>query len=53
VVPEVVLNAANNLRFRNTILVYLEIDALDLFEDNWIYVHSNEVKHGRITNFRN
>lgn len=51
--PTDIIQAANKLYFRNTLLVYLEIDALDLFEDNWIYVHSPEVKHGRITNFRN
>ncbi len=52
-IPEKVRAAANQLYFRNTILVYLEIDGIDLFDDNWIYVHSQEVKHGRITNFRN
>ncbi|WP_299605085.1 FAD-dependent oxidoreductase [uncultured Aquimarina sp.] len=52
-VPEEVLKSVDRLYFRNTILVYLEIDRKDLFEDNWIYVHSPEVKHGRITNFRN
>jgi protoporphyrinogen oxidase len=45
--------ACDQLYYRNTILVYLEIDAINLFPDNWIYVHSPEVKHGRITNFRN
>ncbi|WP_375237855.1 FAD-dependent oxidoreductase [Aurantibacter sp.] len=52
-VPTQITKAVNKLYFRNTILVYLEVDALDLFKDNWIYVHSPEVKHGRITNFRN
>lgn len=52
-VPESIKQAANKLYFRNTILVYLEIDGIDLFEDNWIYVHSPDVRHGRITNFRN
>lgn len=52
-VTEKVKSAANQLFFRNTILVYLEIDGTDLFEDNWIYVHSQDVSHGRITNFRN
>ncbi|WP_420581041.1 NAD(P)/FAD-dependent oxidoreductase [Reichenbachiella sp.] len=52
-VPQNVIDAANQLYFRNTILVYLEIDGIGLFEDNWIYVHSPDVKHGRITNFRN
>ena len=52
-VPADVAAAAEKLYFRNTILVYLEVDSMELFADNWIYVHSPEVKHGRITNFRN
>jgi len=52
-VPEKVQKAINNLSFRNTILVYLEIDQANLFSDNWLYIHSPDVKHGRITNFRN
>ncbi len=52
-VPENVENAVNKLFFRNTVLVYLEIDHDNLFTDNWLYIHSPEVKHGRITNFRN
>ncbi len=51
--PLPIIEAAKKLYFRNTLLVYLEVDAINLFEDNWIYVHSPEVKHGRITNFRN
>ncbi|WP_299435098.1 NAD(P)/FAD-dependent oxidoreductase [uncultured Aquimarina sp.] len=51
--PIAVLEASKKLYFRNTILVYLEINKENLFEDNWIYVHSPEVQHGRITNFRN
>jgi protoporphyrinogen oxidase len=52
-IPSKVSKACDQLYFRNTILVYLEIDAINLFKDNWIYVHSPTVKHGRITNFRN
>jgi len=52
-VPADVTAAAEKLYFRNTILVYLEVGSTELFSDNWIYVHSPEVKHGRITNFRN
>lgn len=48
-----VLEQSKKLYFRNTTLVYLEIDSVNLFPDNWIYVHSPEVQHGRITNFRN
>jgi len=51
--PRSVLDACNKLYYRNTILAYLEIDTKDVFPDNWIYVHSPEVRHGRIANFRN
>ncbi len=51
--PKAVQDACAELYFRNTTLVYLEVDSDQLFKDNWIYVHSPEVKHGRITNFRN
>ena len=52
-VPDEVKQACDKLFFRNTILVYLEVDATDLFPDQWIYVHNPDVIHGRITNFRN
>ncbi len=52
-VPSRVSKAINSLYFRNTILVYFEIDGKNLFEDNWLYIHSPKVKLGRITNFRN
>ena len=52
-VPEEVARAAERLRFRNTILVYLRVTDPDLFPDQWLYVHDQSVLHGRITNFRN
>lgn len=52
-VPAEVAAAAGSLRFRNTVLVYLRVDASHVFPDNWIYVHSSELRTGRITNFRN
>ena len=52
-IPENVFNAVKKLYFRNTILAYLEVDSPDVFSDNWIYINSPEVTHGRITNFRN
>ena len=52
-VPEKIKSLARSLRFRNTILVYLHIDAENLFADNWLYIHSPELRTGRITNFRN
>jgi protoporphyrinogen oxidase len=45
--------AAKSLRFRNTILVYLNVQSANLFPDNWIYIHSPQLRVGRITNFRN
>ncbi|MFL5754626.1 MAG: FAD-dependent oxidoreductase [Bacteroidia bacterium] len=52
-VPEKVRQAASGLKFRNTIIVYLNIQAKNLFPDNWLYVHSADLQMGRITNFRN
>jgi protoporphyrinogen oxidase len=50
--PELV-SACANIKFRNTILVYVEINGSNPFPDNWIYMHSSSVLHGRITNFSN
>jgi protoporphyrinogen oxidase len=52
-VPDAVRAAAARLRFRNTLVVYLNVGATDLFPDQWLYVHSPELAVGRITNFRN
>ena len=52
-IPDDVRAACDNLRFRNTILVYFEIDRKDIFSDQWLYIHSPELSLGRITNFRN
>jgi protoporphyrinogen oxidase len=51
--PKKVVTAIDKIYFRNTILVYLEIDNENLFSDNWLYIHSKNLMHGRITNFRN
>jgi protoporphyrinogen oxidase len=51
--PPQVLAAARSLIFRNTILVYLMIDRLDLFPDNWLYINDPAVQVGRVTNFAN
>ncbi|MCO5258655.1 MAG: FAD-dependent oxidoreductase [Crocinitomicaceae bacterium] len=52
-VPENIKLAASKLNFRNTIIVYLNVQAKDLFPDNWLYVHSADLRMGRLTNFRN
>jgi protoporphyrinogen oxidase len=52
-VPADIKEKANNLTFRNTIIVYLRVGKKDLFQDNWLYVHANDLLMGRITNFSN
>ncbi|MEO1434336.1 MAG: FAD-dependent oxidoreductase [Bacteroidota bacterium] len=51
--PQPVKDAVNSLKFRDTVLVYLKVEGQDLFPDNWLYVHSPELRMGRVTNFRN
>lgn len=52
-VPDDILSAAQNLRYRDFITVCLIINKKQLFPDNWIYIHSPGVKVGRIQNFKN
>lgn len=51
--PEDIRRHAESLKFRNTILVYLEVKSVTLFPDNWVYIHSPDLQMGRISNFRN
>ncbi|WP_425090223.1 NAD(P)/FAD-dependent oxidoreductase [Tropicimonas sp. S265A] len=50
--PDAVLDAAKKLKYRDFLIVTLVLNKADPFPDNWIYVHSPEVKVGRIQNFR-
>jgi protoporphyrinogen oxidase len=52
-VPSAVTAATGALRFRNTLLVYLQVESTQLFSDQWLYVHAPELEVGRITNYRN
>ena len=52
-VPSDVLAAANKLHYRDFLTVCLIINQPELFYDNWIYIHTPEVKVGRIQNFKN
>lgn len=45
--------AKKTLNFRNTILVFLEIEGNEHFDDQWLYIHSPDLDVGRITNFSN
>jgi protoporphyrinogen oxidase len=45
-------DAARGLRYREFLTVVLIVRDRDRFPDNWIYIHSPEVKVGRIQNFK-
>ena len=49
--PAEVLAAADDLGFRDFLTVALVVPEDAGFPDNWIYIHSPEVKVGRIQNF--
>ena len=51
--PQEILDAADRLRYRDFLTVGLIVDREELFPDNWIYIHSPDVKLGRIQNFKN
>jgi len=51
--PDHVVKAADELKYRDFFTVGLIIDKKEIFPDNWIYIHSPDVKVGRIQNFKN
>jgi len=51
--PKHVVEAAKGLKYRDFLIVTLIINQPKLFPDNWIYVHTPEVRVGRIQNFKN
>jgi protoporphyrinogen oxidase len=51
--PPDVRAAADGLTYRDFISVILIVRQPDLFPDNWIYIHSPEVRVGRVQNFKN
>ncbi len=51
-IPDNVITSAEDLNYRNHISVHLTIDK-KLFDDNWIYIHSPELKLARIADFSN
>src|SRR5581483_2551916 len=51
--PPDVVQAANELKYRDFLTVVLILDAPNLFPDNWIYIHTPRVYVGRIQNFKN
>ncbi|HEV2146722.1 MAG TPA: NAD(P)/FAD-dependent oxidoreductase [Longimicrobiaceae bacterium] len=51
--PPEVASSGEGLSYRDFLVVALILDEPDSFPDNWIYVHSPDVRVGRIQNFRN
>ena len=51
--PDEVRRAANQLRYRDYLTVVLIVRRANVFPDNWIYIHSPDVKLGRIQNYKN
>jgi UDP-galactopyranose mutase len=49
--PEEILTAGHDLHYRDFLTVALVIPENLAFPDNWIYIHAQEVKVGRIQNF--
>jgi protoporphyrinogen oxidase len=51
--PQEVLRAASRLRYRDYLTVLLIVKRENIFRDNWLYIHSPEVKVCRIQNYKN
>lgn len=50
--PEI-KSSANSLKFRNTLILYVNINKDHIFKDQWLYIQDGKAKSGRITNFNN
>jgi protoporphyrinogen oxidase len=51
--PEVVIQASQNLKYRDFLTVCLVVKRDKIFPDTWIYIHDPSVKVGRIQNYKN
>ncbi|WP_440073343.1 NAD(P)/FAD-dependent oxidoreductase [Streptosporangium sp. OZ121] len=50
-VPDAVAEAAAGLRYRDFLTVALVVPERFSFPDNWVYIHSPEVRLGRVQNY--
>lgn len=48
-----IIKSSKELKFRNTIILYVNIKKEHLFRDQWLYIQDNSAVCGRITNFNN
>lgn len=51
--PEAVLRAAEGLRFRSQVYLFLTVDQERISRDNWIYFPDKEIPFGRISEMKN
>ena len=51
--PDSVVEASHQLRYRDFLTVGLVVGKQDVFNDNWVYIHSPSVRVARIQNFKN
>ena len=51
--PPGIIEAASQLKYRDFLTVALIIEQAEVFPDNWIYVHDDRVRVGRIQNYKN
>jgi protoporphyrinogen oxidase len=51
--PQEVIKASGKLGFRSFIVVNIILDKEHIFPDQWLYIHSPEVKLSRIQNYKN
>ncbi|MDH7479304.1 MAG: NAD(P)/FAD-dependent oxidoreductase [Syntrophomonadaceae bacterium] len=47
-----IVKAGNQLKYRDFLCVNIALQREYLFPDNWIYIHSPEVRLGRVQNFK-
>ena len=48
-----ILKSVPSLVFRNTIIVYVQLNKTNLFKDQWLYIQDENILTGRVTNFNN
>ena len=51
--PDDVLQAARSLRYRDFLTVVLIARRQNIFPDTWIYIHTPDIRMGRIQNYKN
>jgi protoporphyrinogen oxidase len=51
--PAAIQDAIKRLKYRDFLTVALVVDQAEVFPDNWIYIHDQKVRVGRIQNFKN